>query len=158
MPDVKVIIADRQPMFAEGLSIILNSVESIQVIATVINSMETLEVLKKEYCQVVILDIPAPSEDDLNDIRQIRKQYPQTQVLIFAGNYDTDMQAISSVMLAGASGFILKDTKKDELIQAILKVAAGEIFLGQSVTQVLADHYQKFRSLLPVNLPKHIQP
>jgi two-component system, NarL family, nitrate/nitrite response regulator NarL len=142
---IKIIIADRQPMFAEGLSIILSSVENIQVITTVTKSSDVLETLKHMFCQVIILDLPVPLEDDLMIIRQIKKQYPKTHVLIFANNYEP--QVISSVMLAGASGFALKNTKKEELIQAIIKVANGEIFLGESVTHSLAEYYDTFKNL-----------
>jgi DNA-binding NarL/FixJ family response regulator len=147
MLPVKIIIADRQPMFAEGLSIILSAVEILEVVATASNSSEVLEILKKTSCHVVILDIPSPLEDDIAAIQHIRKLYPQTQVLIFTSNYDS--QFISRVMLAGASGFTLKNTKKDEMISAVLKVADGEIFLGESVTQALAGDYKTFRGSLP---------
>jgi len=135
MLNIKIIIADDHPLFAEGLSILMSSVEGIEIIGIASNGEEALALLKENSCNVAILDMHMPVLDGIQTTKQIRKSFPQVQVLMLT--MDTEANGMRNAIQAGAAGLVLKTAGKEELKKAIQHIASGEKYYNNAVSHEL---------------------
>ncbi len=138
METIKILIADDHQMFLDGLSSLLSQLKDVQVIATVNNGEEVLERLQKLTPDLVIVDLNMPVMDGVQTTREIHKNYPNLKVLGLT--MENDLQAVTGMLEAGASGYILKNTGKAELELAIRQVMKGENYLSQTISTQLAQN------------------
>lgn len=138
MPLIRVAIADDHQVLIEGLSLLLRDEEEVQFIGQANNGIQLLKLLAEKPADVVLLDINMSGMDGLETCRRLRREFPQTQVLALT-MYDKG-NMVQQMLKAGAAGYLLKNTGRDELILAIKTVAAGETYLSPSANQALLDH------------------
>lgn len=138
MDKIKVILADDHQMFLDGLSSLLSQVKDVQVIAAVNSGKEVLEKLKHVQPDLVIVDLNMPEMDGLQTTREIKKTHPHLKVLGLT--MENDLQSVTGMLEAGASGYILKNTGKAELELAIRQVMKGEVYLSQAISNQLAQN------------------
>lgn len=135
---IQIAIADDHQVLIEGLCLLLQDEADICIAGQAGNGIQLLHLLEEQPVDVVLMDINMPGMDGLEACRRIRKAFPQTQVLALT-MYDKG-KMIRRMLKAGASGYLLKNTGRDELVEAIKKVAAGETYLSNSANQALLDH------------------
>ncbi|MGM0431977.1 MAG: response regulator [Spirochaetota bacterium] len=131
---INIIICDDQEIVREGLQTILSADKTIHVQATASDGDELLEVLRSldpKLPDVVLLDLKMPIKNGTQATREIKKNWPSVKVLILT-TYADD-QWVFDALKAGASGYLLKDTPKDHLIDAISGTAAGDTYVDPSV-------------------------
>lgn len=153
MEQVKVVLADDHQMFLDGLSSLLSQLKDVQVVAAVNSGKEVLDKLATLSPDLVIVDLNMPVMDGLQTTREIKKRYPQLKVLGLT--MENDLQMVTGMLEAGASGYILKNTGKAELELAIRQVMKGEAYLSQSLSNQLAQnllHSFKQRNEVPDDL------
>lgn len=138
MEKIKVILADDHQMFLDGLSSLLSQLKDVQVIAAVNSGKEVLDKLQVQLPDLVIVDLNMPVMDGLETTRHIRKKHPHLKVLGLT--MENDLQSVTGMLEAGASGYILKNTGKAELELAIRQVMKGEPYLSQSISNRLAQN------------------
>ena len=138
MEKIKIILADDHQMFLDGLSSLLSQVKDVQVIAAVNSGKEVLEKLRTTMPDLAIVDLNMPVMGGLETTREIKKKYPHIKVLGLT--MENDLQAVTSMLEAGASGYILKNTGKAELELAVRQVMKGEAYLSQSISSQLAQN------------------
>lgn len=138
MEKIKIILADDHQMFLDGLSSLLSQVKDVQVIAAVNSGREVLEKLQSFSPDLVIVDLNMPEMDGLETTRELKKKYPDLKVLGLT--MENDLQLVTGMLEAGASGYILKNTGKAELELAIRQVMKGEAYLSQSISNQLAQN------------------
>lgn len=138
MEKIKVILADDHQMFLDGLSSLLSQVKDVQVIAAVNSGKEVLEKLQTRMPDLIIVDLNMPGMDGLQTTREIKKIYPHLKVLGLT--MENDLQLVTGMLEAGASGYILKNTGKAELELAVRQVMKGEAYLSQSLSNQLAQN------------------
>ena len=138
MEKIKVILADDHQMFLDGLSSLLSQLKDVQVIAAVNSGKEVLEKLKTTTPDLVIVDLNMPVMDGLQTTREIKKNHQHLKVLGLT--MENDLQSVTGMLEAGASGYILKNTGKAELELAIRQVMRGEPYLSQSISNQLAQN------------------
>jgi two-component system, NarL family, response regulator DegU len=146
MSTINVIIADDHPVFRNGLENILKFVKQISKIRQANNGREVLEHLEKEVSEIVFMDINMPVMDGIAATKQIHKQYPAVKVI--ALSMHDDRENIKEMFNAGAVGYLLKNTNKDEIEEAIREVLAGNVFYTKEVSDVL------LRNMLHTNASK----
>ena len=128
---IKVLLADDHQMFIDGMKAMLQQEKDIQIVGQASNGDEVLDFLEKNPGDVVVLDIEMPETDGIEATRIIRKEYPRAKVLILSMYNRKNF--IIKLMEAGASGYILKDKSKEELIGAIHNVHRGQPHFGLEV-------------------------
>ncbi|MBI9050730.1 MAG: response regulator transcription factor [Anaerolineaceae bacterium] len=128
---IRVLICDDQEIVCEGLSKILSSDESISVVGTAGDGAEALEQVEKLQPDLVLMDLKMPGVNGIHATRQIRNSYPDTAVLILT-TYDDDEWLFDAIR-SGASGYLLKDTPRADLIDAIKGTVIGKTFVDPSV-------------------------
>jgi two-component system, NarL family, response regulator len=133
---LRLILADDHALVREGLSLILDTVPDMTIVAHASTGEEAIDLFLKHEPDLLLLDSHMPGEGGLNAVKRILKNRPHARILILTA-YDTEEDIYRS-MLAGAGGYILKDTPPDELISAIRTVASGQRFMSRSAGAKLA--------------------
>jgi two-component system NarL family response regulator len=108
----------------------------MEVVGEASTGEEAFELFLKHDPDVLILDLQMPGEGGVNTLKRLLKKRPRAKVLILT-TYDTDEDIYRS-MLAGATGFILKDTPREELISAVRTIASGQRYMSRTAGAKLA--------------------
>lgn len=132
---IRILLADDHPPLRAGLAAILNSQDDFQVVAEAGSGAEVMAV--REEIDVHILDLRMPEGDGISTIKRLVARDPSVKVLVLT-TYDNE-EDIFQALEAGARGYLLKDTTKEELIEAVRQVQRGERYLPQAVAARLAD-------------------
>lgn len=138
---VRVLIADDHQMFIDGIRSLLAGQDEIDIVAQAKNGKEILEQLAQHAVDIILMDVSMPEMNGIEATRIIRKNHPATQVLMLTMH--EGISFIQQVMEAGAAGYILKNTNKQELIRAIGTIAQGGTYFDLQVTQTIMKHMQE---------------
>ncbi len=144
---LNIVIADDHKIFLEGLTSLLEDLKEIKIIATAADGQEVLEILEKNKVDVVITDINMPGMDGMKLTKEIKKKYPDIKILALTMHNEASI--ISTMIKNGISGYLLKDTGKEELLDAIIAVAAGETFFSNEVKSTLLSGKKRSTSSRP---------
>jgi len=142
---IKILIADDHQMFIDGLKSILSQQEQCEIIAEANNGLEVLEQLKMHAIDVVLMDVNMPEMDGIEATKKVRELHPEVKILMLTMFNTRDY--IEKLLKAGAHGYILKNTGKDELIEAIEKVNSGESFFSEEVKLKIMEGLQQKKNL-----------
>jgi DNA-binding NarL/FixJ family response regulator len=130
MPKIRVLLADDHTLVAEGLKSLLK--DSFDLVGVVHDGRALMESAERLQPDVIVTDISMPLLNGLDAVRQIRLRRPETRVIILTMHRDTHLAA--SAFRAGVSGYLLKISPGEELVNAIREVAQGRSY----VTTLLA--------------------
>ena len=136
---IRVLIADDQALVREGLRMILRSSPGIEVVGEAADGLEAVEACARTRPDVVLMDVRMPHADGLEATRRVMALSRPPRVLVLT-TYDLDAY-VYGALRAGASGFLLKDTPGEQLIDAIRLIAAGDALLAPSVTRRLIEDF-----------------
>ncbi|GIW24973.1 response regulator transcription factor [Meiothermus sp.] len=128
---IRILLADDHPVVRAGLAGLLASQPDFVVVGEAANGLEALDLLRQQGADVVLMDLRMPQMDGVSAIRQIRAQFPKTQVLVLT-TYDTDTEIVRAIE-AGATGYLLKDVPREELFRAVRLCARGEAVLSPPI-------------------------
>jgi len=128
---IRLIIADDHPVVREGLRAVLDTQPDAEVVGEASNGTEALSLVGSLHPDLVLMDLQMPEMDGLAAIRRIRQRHDDVNVLVLT-TYDTDSD-IARAVEAGATGYLLKDASRDELMKAIHLAARGETVLSPQV-------------------------
>lgn len=134
---IKVLLADDHQIIIDGLRYILDQEETVEVVGEASNGQEVLDKLKNRKVDIVILDINMPILDGIDTMIKIRQSYPDIKVLMLTMYNNAEF--VKKLNQAGADGFILKNTGKEELMSALNSLTEGKTYYGQEVTKTLLD-------------------
>jgi DNA-binding NarL/FixJ family response regulator len=126
-----VVIADDHQMFRQGLSILLES-EGFHVVGEAENGQEAIRLTRQHNPQIAVLDYSMPVLNGLDAAREIRRQSPETAVVILT-MYDDERYALEALN-CGVRGFVLKHQTSADLINAIREVLLGSIYLSPAIS------------------------
>ncbi|WP_433414167.1 response regulator [Microtetraspora malaysiensis] len=133
---LRVLVADDQDLFRGGFSMILDAQPDITVVGEASDGVEAVRAAAELRPDVVLMDIRMPTMDGVEATRRIRAA-TSARVLVLT-MFDLD-EYVYAALGAGASGFLLKDAHRDELVRAVRVVAAGEGLLAPTVTRRLIE-------------------
>jgi DNA-binding NarL/FixJ family response regulator len=140
---IKIVVADDQELVRAGFHMILDAQPDMEVIAEAADGAEAVSVARRLRPDVVLMDIRMPRMDGLQATRQLTGPgvaYP-VKVLMLT-TFDLD-DYVYEALRAGASGFLLKDLRRDDLVNAVRVVAAGEALLAPSITKRLIGEFAR---------------
>jgi DNA-binding NarL/FixJ family response regulator len=136
---IRVAVADDQALVRSGFVVLLRSCDDIEVVGEAANGQEAVDLVRRERPDVVLMDIRMPEMDGLEATQAIANGGVDTRVLILT-TFDLD-EYVYAALRAGASGFLLKDTMPDELLNAVRVVAQGEALLAPRITRRLIEQF-----------------
>jgi DNA-binding NarL/FixJ family response regulator len=140
---IRVLVADDQALVRGSFRVLVDTAPDLISVGEAANGTEAVEVARREKPDVVLMDIRMPGMDGIEATRQITAG-PQTsaaRVLILT-TFDID-EYVFDALRAGASGFLLKDTRPADLLDAIRVVAAGDALLAPAVTRRLIEEFTR---------------
>jgi DNA-binding NarL/FixJ family response regulator len=132
---VRILIADDHGVVRSGLRLLLDRQADIEVVAEAEDGVEALEKVVATKPDVAILDVAMPRMTGLQATHEIKKQAPDTQVLILSMH--DDERYLYEALRAGASGYVLKAAAGEDLLDAVRAAARGEPFLTPAAQQAL---------------------
>jgi DNA-binding NarL/FixJ family response regulator len=128
---VRVVIADDQTLFREGIKDLLAGEKLIEVVGEAADGNEVVKMAKKLKPDVILMDIKLPHLDGVSATRQIRKECPNTNVLILSG-FEDEAHVMESIQ-AGANGYLSKMLPATELVNALKTFANDGVMIPQPV-------------------------
>ncbi len=134
-----VLIADDQPLQRMGFTMLLNGTPGMTVVGEASTGAEAVRMVEQTRPDVVLMDVRMPGMDGIEATRRITAAGSRTHVLILT-TFDLD-EYVYTGLRAGASGFLLKDARPEELIAGIRAVAGGESVVAPSLTRKLMTAY-----------------
>lgn len=134
---VRVLLVDDDALVRAGLSMMLSGAQGICVVAEVGDGDEVTAAVDAHTPDVVLMDIRMARVDGIAATRRLRRRAHPPEVIVLT-TFDAD-QNVLRALRAGASGFLLKDTRPAQIVEAVHRVAAGEPILSPAVTRRLID-------------------
>ena len=132
---IRILIVDDHPVVREGLAGMISTQGDMRVVGEAGNGLEAIRLAHTLSPDLILMDLQMPNLDGAAAIRQIRKELPDTRVLVLTA-FDSDERILHSIE-AGAQGYLLKGAPRDELFRAIRVVAEGGSLLQPSVAAKL---------------------
>ncbi len=134
---IRVMITDDHLIVREGLRLILETADDIEVVGEAVDGAECFELVSKLNPQVILMDLQMPRMDGITAIAHLRKDFPEIAIVILT-TYNEDDLMIRGLQ-SGARGYLLKDSSRESLLDAIHAAAKGETLLKPEIlARVLA--------------------
>jgi DNA-binding NarL/FixJ family response regulator len=133
----RVLIADDDDLMRAGLIEVLTADREIEVVGEASTGSEAVERARRLAPDVVLMDVRMPDVDGISATRQLARVAPEAKILMLTTFEEDDY--VFGALRAGASGFLVKRTRPEELISAVHSVAAGDSLLSPSVTRRVID-------------------
>jgi DNA-binding NarL/FixJ family response regulator len=137
--DIRVVIADDQVLVRGGLRMIVEAQPDMEVVGEAGDGKEAVRVVRETGPDVVLMDVRMPVLDGIEATRLVLHEPDPPRVLVLT-TFDAD-EHVYDAMHAGASGFLLKDVRPEDLARGVRVVAAGETLLAQAVTRRLIERF-----------------
>ena len=138
---IRVLVADDQAAVRDGFAALIEAQDNMQVAAQASNGREAVDLARRTFPHVILMDIRMPVLDGLEATRLICTDptLERTRVLVLT-TFDLD-EYVYTALRSGASGFLLKDTPRRELLQAIEVIAAGDALISPKITRRLIAEF-----------------
>lgn len=148
-------LVDDQELIRTGFRLVLLSETDMEVVAEAGDGGEALAELARlsgegSGCDVVLMDVRMPGVNGIDATKRIVAEFPATRVLVLT-TFDLDEYAIGAIQ-AGASGFLLKDARPTELVDAIRRVASGDAAMAPAVTARMIERMRETGGAAPASL------
>jgi len=156
---IKLMIADDHPLMIDGIKTTLADTPELEITATASNGYEVLKILESGApVDVILMDINMPKLDGIECTRKVTREFPEVKVIALS-QYD-EKRFVKRMLKNGASGYLLKDTGKDDLLDAIQKVHHGEKYFSSRLQISLVNQELKLedtKSLFPKLTQREIE-
>jgi DNA-binding NarL/FixJ family response regulator len=156
-PTARLLIADDHALVREGMRTMLASEPNLEVVGEAENGREALEMCRELRPDLILIDVRMPEMDEMAATRMIKGEYPSTNVLIVTTHESPEY--LMDAIRAGAAGYVLKDSTKQQLLNAVRKVISGESPLDQELAMQLlqrltSEENQRHTTSLPESVRK----
>ncbi len=149
-PPIRVLLVDDREIVRGGVRSMLAAVEDILVVGEAGDAREAVEQAERAQPDVVVMDVRLADESGIEATREIRSGRPQTQVLMLTSFHDDE--ALFASIMAGASGYLLKEIGSGALVRAIRAVGRGQSLLDPVATKRALDRLRKGKHLMDERL------
>lgn len=138
---IKIVICDDQEVVCQGLKAILSTSENLEVVGIANNGAEALEFIENHPIDVALMDLKMPIMNGIHATKAIKEKYPDVKVLVLT-TYDADAWLFDAIR-NGADGYLLKDTSREALVQAIEEIVSGNTPVDSKVAGKLFHQLAK---------------
>ncbi len=135
---IRIVLCDDQDIVTEGMGVILRTVRDFDVVGIAHDGAAAVDLVAAVHPDIVLMDLRMPIMNGIQATRQIRERFPATRVLVLT-TYDDDEWVFDAIR-AGAAGYLLKDTGREQIIAAIRGTAAGATHVDPQVAGKLFSH------------------
>lgn len=134
---MKILLCDDQAVIRDGLEMLLNLEKDFQVVGSAHDGFEAVELAGKKSPDLVLMDLKMPGMNGIEATREIRRKYPNIKIIVLT-TYDDDEWVFDAIR-TGASGYLLKDTSRQKIIEAIRGTMDGKSFVDPAVAGKLMN-------------------
>jgi DNA-binding NarL/FixJ family response regulator len=145
-PPLRILLVDDHEVVRDGVKALLQATDDIIVTAEASSVREAVDEADRARPDVVVMDVRLADGSGIEATREIRARHPKTAVIMLTSFADDE--ALFASIMAGASGYVLKQVKGGELVRAIRTVGKGESLLDPAVTSAVLDRLRKGKHLL----------
>jgi DNA-binding NarL/FixJ family response regulator len=146
---IKIIIADDHSVVRRGIKEILSASNNFNIVGEATSGEELLELLSKQVCEVVIMDISMPGRSGLDVLNDIKKFYPSVRCLVLSVHPEEKYGL--RVIKSGADGYLTKESAPEELIKALDKINEGGKYLSPGLTDKIVDEITRDQTTAPLH-------
>jgi LuxR family maltose regulon positive regulatory protein len=136
---VRILLVDDHRVFRKGLHVLLGDEKDFRIVGEAGNGREAMEMVRKLSPDVVIMDIMMPDLDGIEATRGIMVESPNTKVIALTVHGGKSF--VEGMLSAGATGYILKDSVPEELLDGVRAVLRGETYMSREVTDLVVSQY-----------------
>jgi len=129
MEPIRILLIDDHNVVRSGLGRMLGLEEDMSVVGEAANSEEALHMINIVSPDIILMDIKMPGMDGVRLTKEVKERLPACNIIMFTLHGDYLTQAIE----AGASGYLLKDIKREDLVRAIRKVHSGQVIISEKI-------------------------
>ncbi|MBD3666990.1 MAG: response regulator transcription factor [Kangiella sp.] len=138
---IRVMLADDHTILRQGLVSLLSKDADCTVVAEASNGLEAVEKALETKPQVAVIDISMPELNGMEVVKRIHDKLPECKILVLTMH--EEQEYVIHMVRAGASGYLLKDSASEELIDAVKALACGKTYYSQYAASVLATQYSQ---------------
>jgi DNA-binding NarL/FixJ family response regulator len=153
MKKIRILIADDHPLFRDGVKGLLEAAEDMELAAEAEKGEDAVRLALEKKPDLILMDINMPGINGIEAARQISAAQPGANILMLT-MFDDD-HSVFNAMRAGARGYILKGTKRGEMLRALRAAASGEAIFSPTIAARLMDFFTNIR---PIRAPEHAFP
>ena len=139
MPPIRILLADDHAVVREGLRALLDRQPDFLVVAEASDGRECIELAEKHAPDVVMMDVAMPKMNGIEASRRILAEHPGIAIVILSMHNDESY--VLQSLKAGAKGYLLKDSPREDVLEAIRSAAQGRPFLSRKVSRMLQEDY-----------------
>lgn len=141
MDKIRVLVCDDHKVFRDGIQALLEKIKDITVVGEASNGNEALECMSVGGIDVVLMDIDMGETNGVDTTEKVKKSFPDVNVLVLSMHGEHNY--IIRMLDAGATGYILKNAGKDEMVTAIRSVAKGDSYFSRDVSSILIEQLRR---------------
>jgi len=147
MSRIRVLIVDDHTMFRDGLRAVLEHQDDMSLVGEVSDAESAIRLAAELRPDVILMDLHLPGRSGVEATREIRASQPSARVIALTMYHDEHM--VDAMIRAGAQGYMLKEARAAELLQAIRVVAAGGVSIDPRVASWVLEHYRQLSDAPP---------
>ncbi|HTF03863.1 MAG TPA: response regulator transcription factor [Bacteroidia bacterium] len=147
---LRILIADDHQMFIDGIRALLKNETQFEFVGEASNGIEALAQLKNTPVDILITDINMPGMNGAELTVQVKKNYPEVKVLVLT--MYNDLAIVNKILMAEAEGYILKNTGKEELINALTRLSDSGTFYSREIVDIMVRSRMKRKMASEQNL------
>lgn len=144
---IRLLIAEDQLVLRRALESLFGSVDDIELVARAVDGAEAVRLVKVATPDVALLDIKMPRLDGIEAARQISQIRPETRIVMLT-TFDSD-DLVFQAILAGAIGYLLKDSEESEILATVRDAAAGRSHLSPLIARRVLDDFRRLKRTRP---------
>ncbi len=134
---MKILLCDDQAVIRDGMEMLLQLEKDFQIVGSAQDGAEAVELAAKKQPDLILMDLKMPGMNGIEATREIRKKFPHIKILVLT-TYDDDEWVFDAIR-AGASGYLLKDTPRQKIVEAIRGTVDGKSFVDPAVAGKLLN-------------------
>jgi len=148
MTKLRILLAEDHRVMREGLRVVLDREPSLEVVGEADNGQSAISLAQQLRPDVVIMDISMPKLNGLKATETLKRLIPEKKILILTRHLDRSY--VQQLFCSGASGYVLKQSASEDLVEATMRVAAGHSYLDPAITDQLVETLTEDRGSRPV--------
>lgn len=145
---LKVVLADDHVLVRDGIKALLEDEQDIEVLDEASNGKEALEIIKERQPDLLIVDIRMPEMNGIEVVQAIKKEALKTKTLVLS-MHDSEEYVLQSIQ-AGADGYLLKGSSKEEFVKALHTLQAGDKYFAGELSSIIINNFVNGKTVAPV--------
>ena len=142
------LLVDDHPVFRKGLRLLIEEEDDLHVTGEAGDGQAAIELARELSPDIILMDITMPNLDGIETTQQILTEVPDTKIIALSIHSEKDF--VQGMLLAGASGYILKESAPEEVVDGIRAVQRGEVYLSAKITGVVIEEFRRALSQGPI--------